>query len=125
MRNLNEKHGLSFAAFVVLLFELGGGVPLHAQSDSGYGVADAKNVMIAMRDGVKLAADIYRPARDGQSVAGKFPVILMRTPYHKESTPPIANALVPDGYVVVLEDVRGLWLGNSWQQGKGHCHCGG
>ena len=31
-----------------------------------------KNVMIPMRDGVSLAADIYRPGRDGRPAAGRF-----------------------------------------------------
>ena len=35
----------------------------------------------ALRDGVKLATDVYRPARNGKAVAGRFPVILERTPY--------------------------------------------
>jgi predicted acyl esterase len=109
MRNFNEKLGLSFAFFVALLCAVGGGVPLHAQSDSGYGIAEANNVMVAMRDGVKLATDIYRPVRNGQPVDGKFPVILMRTPYNKESTAQIANTFVPHGYVVVVQDVRGRY----------------
>ena len=49
MRNFNEELGLSLAFFVALLFPLGGGGPLHAQSDSGYGIAEAKSVMVAMR----------------------------------------------------------------------------
>ena len=36
------------------------------------------NVAIAMRDGVTLYADIYRPNGDGP-----FPTILQRTPYDK------------------------------------------
>jgi len=39
--------------------------------------------MIAMRDGVRLATDIYRPTRNGKPVPGRFPVILERTPYGK------------------------------------------
>lgn len=112
--NLNGRLGLSFAFFVALLFGLGGGRSLHAQIDSGYGIVEAKNVMVVMRDGVKLATDIYRPARNAQPIDGKFPVILMRTPYNKESTPQIANTLVPHGYVVVLQDVRGRY------QSEGH-----
>src|SRR6185437_9320499 len=34
-------------------------------------------VMVSMRDGVKLATEVYRPAR-----SGKYPVILVRSPYH-------------------------------------------
>ncbi|MBI1800325.1 MAG: hypothetical protein HYR71_01695, partial [Chloroflexi bacterium] len=39
-----------------------------------------RGVMLPMRDGVRLATDVYRPALDGQAVAGQFPVILERTP---------------------------------------------
>ena len=48
-----------------------------------YEVLTDSNVMIALRDGVKLATDIYRPARNGKAVDGRFPVILERTPYGK------------------------------------------
>jgi predicted acyl esterase len=37
------------------------------------------NVGVRMRDGVKLATNIYRPKAEG-----KFAVILVRTPYKKE-----------------------------------------
>jgi putative CocE/NonD family hydrolase len=65
--------------------------------------------MVTMRDGVKLAADIYLPAKDGHPGDNKFPVILVRTPYNKEDAAPIANSFVPHGYVVVLQDVRGRY----------------
>jgi predicted acyl esterase len=38
-------------------------------------------VMVRMRDGVRLATDIYRPAKNGKPLPGAFPVILERTPY--------------------------------------------
>src|SRR5258706_14679681 len=62
-----------------------------------------------MREGVTLAADIYRPTQSGQLVDGKFPVILMRTPYNKENSAQSANSFVPHGYVAVLQDVRGRY----------------
>jgi len=40
--------------------------------------------MVQMRDGIKLATNIYRPASKGTPATGKFPVILMRTPYNKD-----------------------------------------
>src|SRR5581483_7211388 len=43
-------------------------------------VLEAK-IMVPMRDGVKLATDVYRPAQNGKALAGPFPVILERTPY--------------------------------------------
>ena len=48
-----------------------------------YGIVVERDVMVAVRDGVRLATDIYRPARDGVAAEGKFPVILERTPYGK------------------------------------------
>ena len=48
-----------------------------------YGIVLSKNVMVPMRDGVRLAFDIYRPARDGDFVDGRFPTIMLHTPYDK------------------------------------------
>jgi predicted acyl esterase len=101
---------LSNDKFLVgLLLVLAIGVPLCAQTDVRYGIGETKDVMIAMRDGVKLAADIYRPTQNSQLVDGKFPVILLRTPYNKEDSAQVANSLVPHGYIVVLQDVRGRY----------------
>ena len=72
------------------------------------------DVRVTMRDGVKLSADIYRPdvrASGGSGEAGKFPVILVRTPYNKSTER--GNHLVlgkyfaSHGYVYVAMDVRG------------------
>jgi putative CocE/NonD family hydrolase len=106
----------SFFSFVCLLALVAAGVPLYAQAGAGYGIAETKDVMVAMRDGVRLAADIYRPIQNGQVVDSKFPVILMRTPYNKDDAGQIANAFVPHGYVVVLQDVRGRY------RSEGHWH---
>ena len=43
----------------------------------------AENVMVPMRDGIRLATDVYRPARDGAPVEELLPVLLQRTPYGK------------------------------------------
>ncbi|MGR9090413.1 MAG: CocE/NonD family hydrolase, partial [Gammaproteobacteria bacterium] len=48
------------------------------------------------------------------SAAGQYPVLLQRTPYNKELWPITALTLDPiraaaDGYVVIIEDVRGRW----------------
>jgi uncharacterized protein len=67
------------------------------------------DVLVAMRDGVRLAADIYRPALGGQAVAGRFPALIERTPYNKRRLDLSATAkfFARHGYVVVLQDVRG------------------
>lgn len=62
------------------------------------------NVMIPMRDGTRLAADIQRP-----DMPGKFPAILARTPYGKYSKAAYEQAeyFASRGYVYVNQDVRG------------------
>lgn len=79
-----------------------------AQAEPPYDSVVSKNVMIPMRDGVRLAADIYRPARNGVAVEGKFPVLMERTPYDKANVEWLAE-LVKDGYVVVGQDLRGRY----------------
>lgn len=76
-------------------------------SDS-FGVSLAKDVMVPMRDGVRLATDVYRPAIDGEIVEERFPTILCRTPYDKTDRryAEIADFFVPRGYAVCLQDVR-------------------
>jgi len=68
-------------------------------------ILDKTSAKIPMRDGVLLAADIYRPADDLPR-----PVVLYRTPYNKETdhldnaTIQLVNQL---GYVYVVQDTRG------------------
>ena len=52
----------------------------HADTDK-HEVTVERNVAAKMRDGVTLRADIYRPKAEG-----KFPVLLVRTPYDKQWT---------------------------------------
>ena len=77
-----------------------------------HGLVVSHDVMIPMRDGIRLATDIYRPAdSQGNPLEGEFPVILGRTSYDKSNpviwVDPVANAFVPRGYVVLLQDLRG------------------
>ncbi len=61
------------------------------------------HVLVPMRDGVHLAANIFRPG-----VTSPLPTILIRTPYGKGVEPtPSYQALVDHGYAVVVQDVRG------------------
>ncbi len=64
-------------------------------------------VMVPMRDGVRLATDVYRPARGGRAVEGRFPVILYRTPYNKNGLVKDASFFARHGYVVLAQDCRG------------------
>ena len=58
--------------------------------------------MLPMRDGVKLATDVYHD----ESVS-KAPVILMRTPYDKAKAKASAEKFAKAGYRVVIQDCRG------------------
>ena len=86
------------------------------------GIGCHRDVMVVMRDGVKLATDIYFPSLHDESMPSRFPVVLERTPYGKEApsrserthdapTPltrqQVAHYFVSRGYVVIYQDCRG------------------
>jgi putative CocE/NonD family hydrolase len=66
-----------------------------------------RDVPARMRDGIILHADVYRPA-----AAGRYPVILLRTPYNKSFGRIAYLQLDPmraasQGYALVIQDTRG------------------
>jgi len=85
-------------SFVLQLFLL---MPGTVGAES-YGVTVEHNATTVMRDGTKLRADIYRPKAEG-----KFPVLLVRTPYDKTQEMEFGVRAAARGYVVVAQDVRG------------------
>ena len=65
-----------------------------------------ENVAVPMRDGVKLATDLYFP----KGADEKAPVILIRTPYDKTSFRKAGSAareFAGQGYIVAAQDTRG------------------
>ena len=82
-----------------------------------YGVTVEKNVMIPVRDGIRLAADIYRPARDGKAAPGRFPALLTRTPYDKGGAAGEGKYYAERGYVVVANDTRGRYASEGTWHG--------
>ena len=65
------------------------------------------NVPVAMRDGITLYADIYRPDIDGP-----LPVLLQRTPYDKTQNRTGSLDVMraaSHGYAVVIQDTRGRY----------------
>ena len=92
-------------------------------SDAATTLAPPPSVaMVAMRDGVRLATDIYLPA-DAQA-GQRFPVLLERTPYDRRGTnhgdfsvadpvprskPELARTFAAAGYAYVLQDCRGRY----------------
>jgi putative CocE/NonD family hydrolase len=64
-----------------------------------------QEVMVPMRDGVKLATDVYMPVNQGR---GPFPVVMERTPYSKGScSSGAAQYFAKRGYVAIVQDERG------------------
>ncbi len=73
-----------------------------------------RDVMIPMRDGVKLFTSVYVPKDDAQT----YPMMLIRTPYsvapygadkYPDALRPSAQ-FVKSGYIFVNQDVRGRWM---------------
>lgn len=86
-------------------------MPFHSVPQPLGSVDDrAEQYMVAMRDGTRLATDLYLPT--GGGAPGKdAPVVLIRTMYDKSGPltfiPLIAEYLNSQGYPVVAQDVRG------------------
>ena len=81
-------------------------------ADGLYDLVIERNVMVKMRDGVRLATDLYFPARDGQPVPGRFPAVFHRTPYDKSDVERNGNYgrfFAQRGYVAVYQDCRGTF----------------
>jgi putative CocE/NonD family hydrolase len=102
---MNLRNGLGhgseswLVACAVMVALMAAGV---ARAAEHYEVVVERNVAAKMRDGVTLRADIYRPKAEG-----RFPVLLVRTPYDKTNESPFGMKGAARGYVVVEQDVRG------------------
>jgi uncharacterized protein len=101
-----EGKGIVVTLFLLRL--IGKASPTYERNEGiSMNILIEKNIMVPMRDGIKLAADVYRPAE-----GGPFPVIVQRLPYNKDlpaMTTLLMDAfrLVQAGYVVVFQDTRG------------------
>jgi len=76
---------------------------------------DRSEVMVPMRDGVRLQTVVYTPRRAPPS-GEKLPILFMRTPYgfaendegrSRWLEAPWLRPMLDDGYVLVLQNVRG------------------
>jgi putative CocE/NonD family hydrolase len=92
----------STAAFFVTTFLVF--VSTAARATDSYAVNYERDTVVVMRDGIKLYADVFRP-----EAAGKFPVLLQRTPYDKNYGTEFGLKAAARGYVVIIEDVRGRY----------------
>lgn len=78
-------------------------LPCNSSAACGQAYLGSNTVMIPMRDGVKLATDLYFPGKG----SAPSPVILMRTPYGKEILKGYGEFYSGHGYVLAAQDVRG------------------
>ena len=106
-----KKQCLFLFLFPLILFGQNEAVTLEKLKEIA--VVDQK-VMMPMRDGIRLATDIYRPKGPG-----KYPVILSKTPYNfnqwidgKEAIRQYETAYdaVKRGYVYIVQNERGRFF---------------
>jgi uncharacterized protein len=113
-RKEHMRYRISRIISVGIAFLLAG-PPAAARADAEKGVAESaatevqvrKDIHVSMRDGVKLALDVYLPARAGKAIDGKLPTLLARTPYNKNGSAAEARWFAARGYAVIVNDVRG------------------
>lgn len=77
-----------------------------AEEDGALGVIVENDVPVPMRDGVMLRANVFRP-----DAPGRFPGLLIRTPYGKAASG--YERYVRAGYVVVAQDSRGRYASDG------------
>ncbi len=90
------------AAFVCMALCAAMALPARAAAAEEHEIVVERNVAAKMRDGVTLRADVYRPKAEG-----KYPVLLVRTPYDKRNETNFGLKAAAHGYVVIAQDVRG------------------
>jgi uncharacterized protein len=87
-------------------------------SETTYDGHERSSFYVEMRDGVRLAVDLYRPTKDGVVASEKLPVVWMHTPYNRrgyrggetaETYPGYALQLAPHGYNIAVVDFRGVY----------------
>jgi putative CocE/NonD family hydrolase len=107
----NIARAIYVLAVTILLF-----VPRHStaqQSTSDYSTRfDKTEVMIPMRDGIRLHTEIYTP----KDATQPLPIIFERTPYGISASNngysrmlSRYNSMMPDGYIFAFQDIRGRY----------------
>lgn len=85
---------------------------MSVSSEQLYDVDIEQDIMVPMRDGVRLATHVYFPARNGERLPGRHPVVFNRTPYRKEDTEEASGYnrfFAERGYIAVVQDCRGTF----------------
>jgi putative CocE/NonD family hydrolase len=100
-----------WALVILLLFALTGRAQTPNPTDYSL-LFDKTDVMITVRDGVKLHTEIYSPKNSTEP----HPIIIERTPYgiaddEKGNSRKLARyaEMIPDDYIFVFQDIRGRY----------------
>lgn len=103
-----RKHLLLLSLFLVWMV----GGPLYARETAPPSKEAAREekalqphctVMVSMRDGKKLATDIYLPSPDARNL----PALLVRSPAGRTALPALSHlSLLSEGYVIAIQDTR-------------------
>ena len=110
-RTENIARAILILAATIQLF-----VPRHSaaqQTTSDYSTRfDKTEVMIPMRDGIRLHTEIYTP----KDATQPLPIIFERTPYGISASSngysrmlSRYNSMMPDGYIFAFQDIRGRY----------------
>ena len=109
MPGTRRSSSLARSCLLVLIGQLGLFASLQAADDPQFPATMVAeyHVPVPMRDGVRLATDVYRPAAEG-----RFPTLFVRDIYTNGSTPArqrLARWATDAGYVFVLQQARGRY----------------
>lgn len=124
--NLRIPTGIAAAAMTLMIASALAQAPARISKPgqyAGYSTPSYDGVQrtsfyIPMRDGVKLAADLYRPTKNGVAASDKLPVIWSHTPYNRRGRTTPMEALIKHGYNVAVVDFRGVYA--SYGSNKGY-----
>ena len=85
------------------------------------GCVQKSTYMVEMRDGIKLATDVYLPSKNPQPHGA----ILTRTPYGKSSGVVIGIPWAQAGWPTIVQDMRGRWASEGKDEVFRTCHTDG
>lgn len=102
------RHWLVTVALAAIAAPPAAAAPLQAAPAAAEAPFTFEEVMVPMRDGVKLHTVILRP----KGATGPLPILFQRSPYGSPDAAPgrVPNSwasLVRDGYIFVFQDMRG------------------
>src|SRR5262245_18765425 len=103
----HARHGAAVVAVLIVFI-----AAVSAQQPDTAERYERRNVMIPMRDGVRLNTEVFIP----KAAAGPLPILFRRTPYGVNANSIVAAGpdrpyfeLAQDGYIFVFQDIRGRY----------------